>query len=147
MKTILYIGLCLGLLSCSEEVPEQKTIKEKEPVVNTTPEAVDKSDLIEVVGDIYTEYYAGKKAIKFQGPQDTEAKRHGKWLYFSEEGNELSMSMYEHGKKHGHSIVKYPNGAIHYLGEYRDNMQVGEWKSYTSDGKLFETKDFGYPDK
>ena len=141
---IIYLGIFLGLLSCSQE-PEKKEIEVTETAVETKQESVDKSDLVEVVGDQYTEYYPGKKAIKFQGTQDAEGERHGKWLYFSETGEELSMSMYEHGKKHGHSIVKYPNGAIHYIGEYRDNKQVGEWKTYNSDGKLFEVKDFGYP--
>lgn len=144
MRTILYVGICIGLLSCSQEAKQKKN-KDTEPAVETKQENVDKSDLVEIVGDQYTEYYPGKKAIKFQGTQDPEGQRHGKWLYFSENGDELSMAMYEHGKKHGHSIVKYPNGAIHYIGEYRDNVQVGEWKTYNADGKLFEVKDFGFP--
>jgi antitoxin component YwqK of YwqJK toxin-antitoxin module len=106
----------------------------------------DKSELIEIEGNIYSEYYPGKRDLKFQGPQDDTGQRHGKWLYFAETGEELSMTMYNHGKKHGHTIVKYPNGAIHYVGEWRENEQVGEWKTYTIEGKLHEVKNFGYPE-
>ena len=62
---------------------------------------------------------------------------------FSETGNELSMTVYEHGTKHGHSIVKYPNGVLHYTGEYKDNEQIGIWKTYSIEGELVTTKDFG----
>lgn len=150
MKYIVYIGLCIGLFSCKTDTPV--TDEKEQPTETTTPQTdstaamVDKQELVEVKNNIFTEYYPGKKAIKFQGPQDPEGNRHGAWLFFSEEGLELSMTVYQHGKKHGHTIVKYPNGMIRYTGEYYDDKQVGVWKTYSITGELTSERDFGSPE-
>ena len=140
MKTILTYLLAFGLLaSCTdksaEKAPEKKE-KESAPSIQL------EEDLIEIKGNVYTEYYPGKKAIKFQGEQDNDGFRHGVWLYYSEKGEELSMTNYEHGIKEGHSIVKYPNGAIHYTGAYKNDKPVGIWKTYDVSGKIATTKDY-----
>ena len=151
MKNLVYLMFCLVFVSCSSEetvennkIEPQKSQNEKSN--DKDKSKVDKTDLIEIEADMYREYYPGKKDLKFQGPQDEKGQRHGKWLYFAETGEELSMTMYKHGKRHGHTIVKYPNGGIHYIGEYRENKQVGEWKTYTVEGKLYEVKNFDYPE-
>jgi antitoxin component YwqK of YwqJK toxin-antitoxin module len=151
MKNIFCFTLYLVLISCSIEESESKTKIDSQASNNDTIDSidqmtVDKSELIEIEGNMYSEYYPGKKDLKFQGPQDEMGERHGKWLYFSENGDELSMTLYKNGKRHGHSIVKYPNGGIHYIGEYRENKQVREWKTYTIEGKLHEVKKFEDPD-
>ena len=151
MKNLFYLVICLVLISCAMEETKSKTeidtqASNNDKIDSNDQMTVDKSELIEIEGNIYSEYYSGKRDLKFQGPQDDTGQRHGKWLYFAETGEELSMTMYNHGKKHGHTIVKYPNGAIHYVGEWRENEQVGEWKTYTIEGKLHEVKNFGYPE-
>ncbi len=143
MRHILYISLCLALMACEEPKTETNPTESTDTIDKVEDVVVDKADLIVVEGNIFTEYYPGKKAIKFQGAQDDEARRHGRWLFFSEEGVELSMTMYEHGKKHGHSIVKYPNGKLRYTGEYANDKQIGIWKTYDTNGKLGEEKDYG----
>jgi antitoxin component YwqK of YwqJK toxin-antitoxin module len=50
--------------------------------------------------------------------------------------------MYLDGKKEGHSVVKYPNGKIHYYGSYQNDQMVGEWVSYDQQGKK-SIKDYG----
>ncbi len=149
MRYICYTLLVFSLLSCGSKETENVT-SDKESV-NPTPEIIepiiDKEDLVEIKGNTYTEYYPGKENIRFQGPQDEEGNRHGKWLFFSETGEELSMTMYEHGKKHGHSIVKYPNGVLRYTGEYADDQPVGIWKTYNTNGEMTNVKDYGYPEK
>ena len=52
------------------------------------------------------------------------------------------MTNYENGVKQGHSIVKYPNGGIHYKGEYKDDKPVGVWKTYDNAGKILSVKDY-----
>ncbi|MEJ6616697.1 MAG: hypothetical protein QNL61_07275 [Crocinitomicaceae bacterium] len=134
MKTkILFITLITILVSCSE--PEKKENEKTEAVIQ-------EEDLIEIKNGVFTEYYTGKKAIKFQGRQDKDGLRDGTWLFYSEAGVELSMTNYEHGVKQGHSIVKYPTGAIHYMGEYKDDKPVGIWKTYDSAGKVASVKDY-----
>lgn len=141
MKTLFY-SLLLGsliLLSCDSSKNEKETQDETAAV----EEKIEKEELIEVKGNMYTEYYPGKKQIKFQGPQDDDKKRHGLWKFFNENGIEISSTMYSHGLKHGHSVVKYDNGAIFYVGEYSNDVQIGIWKTYDKNGNLNSEKDFG----
>jgi len=137
MKTkLIFIGLIAVLISCKEEITEPVEKKEKKETVEL------EENLVEIKGDIFTEYYPGKKAIKFQGRQDKDGFRDGIWLFYSESGIELSMTNYEHGVRQGHSIVKYPNGGIHYTGEYKDDKPAGIWKTYDTAGKMVSTKDY-----
>lgn len=141
MRTLFY-SLCLGsliLLSCDSSESE----KENQDEIEVIDQSTDKEDLVDVKGNIYTEYYPGKKQIKFQGPQDDDKKRHGLWKFFNEKGKEISTTMYSHGLKHGHSVVKYDNGAIFYVGEYSNDEQIGIWKTYNENGTLNSEKDFG----
>ena len=103
--------------------------------------------LTEIKNGRFTEWYPGKKQIKFQGMLTKKGDRNGKWTFYSESGNELSMTVYENGNKEGFTIVKYPNGAIHYTGEYKNDKTVGIWKTYDEKGKLVTEKDFGYPEE
>jgi antitoxin component YwqK of YwqJK toxin-antitoxin module len=143
------------LLSCKEEGKEEGKEKvQKENISKTKQKAEgtktfnpnEKGEVV-IEESLYTEYYAGDgQKVKFQGNQDSDDKRHGKWLYYSVSGEELSMTIYVHGIKNGHTIVKYPNGMLHYTGEYRDNKIVGVWKTYSEKGEVTSEKDYGYPE-
>lgn len=128
---ILLFSLGL-LLSCGEETPVKKEVE-----LTQTRE-----ELIEIKNGIYTEWYQGRKKVKFQGPQDKGGKRHGIWYFYAENGVTISMTEYKHGLKNGLSIVKYPNGAIQYTGEYEDDQQVGEWKTYDMTGKVVDARNY-----
>lgn len=137
MRTLVFIVSILLLLSCSETTKPEKASKEKVDL-NVNPE-----DLVKIDGDHFMEYYPDGKTLKFEGYQDDQKERHGKWVFYGEDGKELSMTMFDHGKKHGHSIVRYAHGGIHYHGEYHYDQKIGIWKSYDVNGKLIEEKDFG----
>lgn len=146
---ILFITTLLIFTSCKSDV-EDDVLKSKtpdtteiknQPMEDSYPENEEKGKIV-VENGTFKEYYADSKRIKFEGPQDENGKRHGKWAYFSKDGFELSMTMYSHGEKHGHSIVKYPNGNLHYTGEYKNNVQTGTWKTYSVEGKLLSTLDY-----
>ncbi|MDX2360460.1 MAG: hypothetical protein QNK23_06615 [Crocinitomicaceae bacterium] len=150
MKYLLFTLVCIGLISCKSDAPvtEAESGTETENSVDSTivEPTTNNEDLVEIEGDLFTEYYPGKLKIKFQGTQDENGQRHGKWLYFSEEGEELSMTMYEHGNFEGHIMVKYPNGVLRYVGEYSNNQPVGVWKRYSQEGILVYEGDYGYPE-
>jgi antitoxin component YwqK of YwqJK toxin-antitoxin module len=136
-KIFFFITLTVLFVSCKEEdKQEKKKVEVVAPIIEM------EEDLVEIKDNIYTEFYPGKKAIKFRGEQDEKGLRNGVWLFYSEKGEELSMTNYEHGIKEGHSMVKYPNGAIHYIGEYKNDKPVGIWKTYDATGKLSSTKDY-----
>jgi len=104
-----------------------------------------KEVLVEVKDGIYTEWYPGKKNIKYKGGMTKDKKRTGRWVFYSENGMELSTTMYENGIREGFTIVKYPNGGIHYRGEYNNDITVGVWTTYDEKGNVTDEKDFGYP--
>jgi antitoxin component YwqK of YwqJK toxin-antitoxin module len=134
-KLVILSAIFLAACSSDTEGAENKAKKAQEKV------------LVEVKDGRYTEWYPGKKQIKFQGGQDDNKKRHGIWTFYAENGTELSVTMYNHGLREGHTIVKYPNGAIHYRGEYMNDETVGLWTTYDEQGNVLSEKDFGYPEQ
>lgn len=133
MKKISWmILLLLALAACkNKEDDNQKVATEKEnPLLPKN-----RKDLITIKNNEYIEYYPGKKQIKFQGYVDDNNERDGKWVFYGENGQELSVSFYKNGKRDGHSVVRYPNGKLHYIGEYEMDKRVGEWEMYDLKGK------------
>lgn len=134
MKRIWILIILIVLAACSEKTDNTKK-KEKE------------ENLVEIKNGKFTEWYPGKKQIKFQGMQDSKSRRNGKWTFYSENGNVLSLTMFENGKKEGFTMVKYPNGYMHYTGEYHNDKKVGVWTTYDEKGKKVSTVDFGFPEE
>jgi antitoxin component YwqK of YwqJK toxin-antitoxin module len=130
MKKTIFLLVAFALIfSCKNKETDDKKNKEE--------------NLVEVKNGIFTEWYPGKKQIKFQGGQDDLGKRDGKWTFYAENGIELSFTLYDHGKKEGFSLVKYPNGRIHYRGEYQNDQMIGLWTTYDEKGSIVSEKDFG----
>ncbi len=121
--------------------------KENNTTEDKTEIKTNDENLIEYKNGIYTEYYPGRKKIKIQGAQDINKIRDGKWVFLSETGKELSITYFDKGKREGHTIVKYPNGSLRYVGEYLHDEMVGIWKFYDEKGNLKNEKDYGYPKK
>jgi hypothetical protein len=149
MKYLQLLALVLIVAACSEKTTDEPT---KKPLnENSTPTTVtqapavesDPEELVDIKGHTFIQYYPGKKQIKFKGLQDDQKRRDGQWSYFSLEGKELSTTMYSHGKKHGHMIVKHENGALYYYGEMSYDKKIGIWKTYDEDGVFISETDFG----
>ena len=134
MKQIVALLVMTLLFACAEEVEKQKT-PEKEEI------------LVEIKNGMYTEWYPGKKQIKYTGGQDETQRRNGVWTFYGEDGKELSVTMYDHGLREGFTVVKYPNGALHYRGEYSKDKTVGIWTTYNEKGEFQSEQDFGYPEQ
>ena len=109
-----------------------------ETEVETVDATKQEEKLVVTENGVFTEYYPDGKSVKFSGQQDDDKQRHGQWIYYSEAGDELSITHYYHGKMHGHTIVKYPNGKLHYVGEYEHGVEVGIWMMYDEKGNMTE---------
>lgn len=96
----------------------------------------ERKELITIKYGEYKEYYPGKEKIKIRGFVNDDEQRTGKWSFYDQQGNELSVIMYENGKREGFSVVRYPNGSVRYSGEYHEDKKVGEWKFYDEQGNL-----------
>ena len=95
-----------------------------------------KEVLVDSLNGQYKEWYAGKKQLKYIGGQDSEGRRHGRWIHYLESGIEKSMTTYTHGLREGFSIVKYDNGMIFYRGEWHKDEKVGIWTTYNIEGDM-----------
>ncbi len=131
MKYLLILCTAGLLFACSEE--EVATPKEKIESVE---------DLTEIKDGVFTQYYPGRKKIKFRGEQDELGQRNGLWYFYSESGVQISMTEFIHGKKNGVSVLYYENGSLQYSGEYENDKPVGIWKTYNEKGELIDTKDY-----
>jgi antitoxin component YwqK of YwqJK toxin-antitoxin module len=131
MKYIGILIILLSLAACSSNDDSNKNAKIEV--------------LVEVKNGVFTEWYPGKKQIKFQGSQDDLGRRNGIWRFYGENGVELSFTEYQEGVKNGFTVVKYPTGVMHYRGEYKNDKTVGIWTVYDEKGKVATEKDYGYP--
>jgi len=129
MKKLILLLPIFVAMACSTPV-EEKVVEKN---VN---------ELIVEKNNEFTEYYPGKKQVKMHGFTDENGKRHGAWEYYSQEGVKLSATMFEHGLKEGFSVAYYPSGVQHYIGEYKNDQKVGEWRVYDEKGTLIESKTF-----
>ncbi len=156
---IWYITLFLFLFSActdnssNEKEKENKGVEIKKGLETDTVATVkhDGSDFkvisnkteSETINGVYYEYYPGEeKRIKLQGNKNEEGKRDGVWLFYSKEGKELSMTTYKNGVRDGEIMVKYPNGNIHYTGQYTNGERTGKWSFYSPGGKKIKIIDY-----
>ena len=123
----------LTLFACKNE--ETKLEQQGDQTEENRLLPKNRQDLITIKNSQYIEYYPGKKQIKFQGNVDENQQRDGKWIFYGEDGAERSVTFYKNGKRNGHTIVKYPNGKLHYTGEYALDEKVGEWIVYDEKGQ------------
>jgi antitoxin component YwqK of YwqJK toxin-antitoxin module len=134
MRRVAFLAFTLFLWTgcAGDEKPKRPEIKEE----------VYRPLVVEDDNGKFTEWYPGHQQVKITGRKDKEGRRSGIWKYFSEQGLELSITVYNQGAKDGHTVVKYPNGAVHYSGEYLNDKPIGEWKFYNEKGQLTETKNY-----
>ncbi|MBI1838586.1 MAG: hypothetical protein HYR91_15080 [Flavobacteriia bacterium] len=133
MKFAAIFSLLFFVVACSENENVKKS------------KTVETENLIEIKDGIYKEFYPGKKEVRITGPVGDNNVRDGKWTFLSKNGKEMSICFYKNGKKHGHSIVKHPNGALNYVGEYFEDQQIGVWEFYDEKGNFKEKIDYGQP--
>ncbi len=83
-----------------------------------------------------TEFYpSGIKKIE---GKLIDGKRHGKWIYYYENGFIWSEGVYKNGIRNGYALVYYPDGAQKISGQYKKNLRVEVWKVFNTDGTLIK---------
>lgn len=81
-----------------------------------------------------TEHYPS--GIKKVEGELVNGERHGKWIYYYENGFIWSEGKYRYGKRKGYSIVYYKNGGKKLVGQYKDDKKVGMWEVWNESGTL-----------
>lgn len=141
---IMFTLIGLAMLSCNS--PSNESEPQEEATANGDA-ATDSVQLVKLKDKSYIEYYPDGVNIKFKGQIDEEGKRMGRWVHYSVTGKELNSSEYLHDVLHGVSVVRHPNGAIHYVGEYDHGKKIGKWVFRNEDGSIKYEEDFGQPEE
>lgn len=138
MRNLLFLLLFVVILTGCDDGKKSKTPQEDQKVEHQEEQPL---RIVEDNGNI-KEWYPGHKQLKMSGRKDVDGKRTGTWRYYSEIGVELSVTVYNHGVRDGHIIVKHPNGAVYYVGEYLKGEPIGVWEFYDKKGERTQTKDY-----
>ena len=139
MKYFLILAV-IGLISCSENQNEDLEIETQlENGSSDTSNLVTPEDPT-AAGQYYEYHESG--ALKIEGIQNEKGNRQGLWISYYENGTKWSESYYVDGKRDGHSLTFYPNGQVRYIGEYKNDEQVGSWKFYDEEGELTNEENY-----
>ncbi|MFM7566945.1 MAG: toxin-antitoxin system YwqK family antitoxin [Flavobacteriales bacterium] len=132
-KITLALALFLMLWSCTSK--------------NTTTKPKPKEKLWELKEGVFTQWYPGKKIIKFKGTKvdylgkvDTNGVRQGRWVFNNDKGKVRCIAMYQRDTLDGHQVVMYPNGINHYIGEWKMGKKDGTWQTFNRKGELTSTQ-------
>lgn len=140
MKPIIFLFSCsiLFLASCNNRSSGDVNGADGDSTQNgSNTQATD----FDVIHKDYEEFYEGG-ALKIEGDFDENQKRNGLWISYYEDGTKWSESFYVHGLKDGHSVTFYPNGSVRYVGEYKDDIQTGNWRFFDESGELAREENY-----
>jgi antitoxin component YwqK of YwqJK toxin-antitoxin module len=139
MRKIFFILSIVFLASCGPRLQEKtiETYPDGKPkrVQYFTPE----SEGSYLAKEIYF-YENGQK--KMEGSYNKEKQKHGKWLYWREDGKKWSEGYFFEGKDDGLRQTWHENGKKHYEGRYEKGTRVGVWKFYDETGKMVKDIDY-----
>lgn len=85
-------------------------------------------------------YQDGHK--KLEGTYNKDGKKHGKWIYWREDGKLWSEGYFYDGKDDGLRKTWHENGQKHYQGKYDKGERIGLWRFWDESGKLVKEIDY-----
>ena len=135
MKTYLALFLALFLFACGEEKKDNKEeSQEKEKQEETNEDGIQSDGM-------YKEFYENGQ-VRIEGMFNQKGEKSGLWRGYNKQGWLQSEILYVRGKKNGHAVVFHPNQQPKYIGEYKDDIKVGEWRFFDEDGNLTKKVEF-----
>jgi antitoxin component YwqK of YwqJK toxin-antitoxin module len=93
-------------------------------------------------------YYQNQQVAE-EGNYDENNNKHGKWIYYFEDGKKKSEINYDHGKKNGEMIEYYRSGKKMYIAHYQNDIANGKWIIFDENGKKISETNYknGVPEK
>lgn len=140
---LLFLGLLIiGLSNCSSN--QKNELSEEEKAAKEAHKA-DSANLAKILGENpFLEppdtNYTGDFFMRYQNGITRVrgffrfGKKHGKWMYFFENGTLWSEAFYEKGLNEGEATVYHPNGKVYYKGSYKNGKPSGLWEFFDSTG-------------
>jgi len=139
MKKIFFFLTLILMISCGPTM-EKKTI---ESYPNGKPQRVQYYMPESKGGYLAKEiFYYENGQKKMEGTYDKDKKKHGKWMYWREDGKRWSEGYFYEGKDDGIRKTWHENGQKHYEGRYDKGTRVGIWRFYDESGKMVKEIDY-----
>jgi len=139
MKKILLFIIIAFLASCGQKLQERIT----ESFPDGSPKRVQYytpgAENSYMAKEIFY-YQNGQK--KLEGHYNQDNKKHGKWIYWREDGKKWSEGYFFEGKDDGFRKTWHENGTKHYEGKYDKGTRVGIWKFWDESGKMVKEIDY-----
>lgn len=63
-------------------------------------------------------------------------EKHGKWVFWFDNGKVWSEGYFEHDIRTGKAFVYHKNGQLYYQGKYSNGKKEGVWKFYNNQGQI-----------
>jgi antitoxin component YwqK of YwqJK toxin-antitoxin module len=139
MRKIIFILSIVFLASCGPKLQEK--------VIETFPDG--KPQRVQYFTSEAEGSYLAKEIFYYQNGQkkmegfyNKAKQKHGKWLYWREDGKKWSEGYFFEGKDDGMRKTWHENGKKHYEGHYDKGTRVGVWKFYDETGKMVKEIDY-----
>jgi antitoxin component YwqK of YwqJK toxin-antitoxin module len=139
MRRMIFLLIIVVMSACGPKLQER--VIEKYPdgkpkrVQYYTPETENSYLAREV-------FYYENGQKKMDGEYNKDKKKHGKWLYWREDGKKWSEGYFYEGKDDGWRTTWHENGGKHYEGRYNKGVRIGTWKFYDESGKMVKEIDY-----
>jgi antitoxin component YwqK of YwqJK toxin-antitoxin module len=131
--------MVIFLSSCGQKMEEK--------VIETFPDGKPKK--VQYFRTVDGENYMAREINYYQnghkkqdGYYNPENQKHGKWIYWREDGKKWSEGYFYEGKDDGMRKIWHENGARYYEGKYDKGIRVGTWKFWDENGKLVKEIDY-----
>ena len=139
MRNIFFLLLIAFLASCGPKLTDRVVEAYPDGKPKRVQYYTDSPENSYLAREIF--YYAnGQK--KMEGNYNEEGKKHGKWIYWREDGTKWSEGYFYEGKDDGLRKTWHENGARHYEGRYDKGDRIGTWRFWDESGKLVKEIDY-----
>ena len=117
--------LWINFMACTSSTGELETKKEKAQPQRAVEEVVD--------------YYPN--GLKKVEGKLVNGKKHGRWVFYFDNGFMWSEGMFKYGIREGYSVVYYKDGRKRMKGQYKNDQKAGPWTFWNEQGEFVETID------
>jgi antitoxin component YwqK of YwqJK toxin-antitoxin module len=139
MRKILFFLIIVTLSSCGQKLQERITESYEDGKPKRVQYFTPGQENSYMAREIF--YYPnGQK--KMEGDYNQNGQKHGKWIYWREDGKKWSEGYFFEGKDDGLRKTWHENGKKHYEGRYKEGTRIGTWKFWDESGKLVKEIDY-----
>jgi len=144
MRKLVYLFVIIFLAACGQKLQER--------VVESYPDGTPKR--VQYYTPELENSYLAKEVFYYEngnkkliGHYNQDGKKHGKWIYWREDGKKWSEGYFFEGKDDKMRRTWHENGGKHYRGRYDKGTRVGIWRFYDESGRMVKEIDYDKENK